>query len=71
MVTRSEEILGAVLSLRKEEQFQLVEQLLDHLSPESDDLRDDELAAELERRRADFKQGTAGEIPWAVLRDED
>jgi putative addiction module component (TIGR02574 family) len=49
--------------LREEEQFLLVEQLLDRLSPESDGLADDDLTAELERRKADFEQGTAREIP--------
>jgi putative addiction module component (TIGR02574 family) len=70
-MTTSQHILGAVLSLGEEERLLLVEQLLDRLSPESDELSDDELAAELQRRRADFEQGTAGEIPWSVLRAED
>ena len=70
-MTTSQDILGTVLSLREEEQFLLVEQLLDRLSPEPDMLEDDELAAELERRKTDFEQGTAGEIPWTVLREED
>ena len=70
-MTTSQDILGAVLSLREEEQFLLVEQLLDRLSPESDESGDDELAAELERRKADFERGAAGEIPWSVLREED
>ncbi|TVS14300.1 MAG: hypothetical protein EA424_19940 [Planctomycetaceae bacterium] len=69
-MSATQDILGAVLSLREEEQFLLVEQLLDRLSPESDGLADDDLAAELERRRADFEHGTAGEIPWSMLREE-
>ena len=67
----TQEILGAGLSLEEEEQFLVVEELLDHLSPEPDEAGDEELAAELERRKADFEQGTAGEIPWSVLREED
>jgi putative addiction module component (TIGR02574 family) len=70
-MTTSQDILGAVLSLQEEEQFLLVEQLLDRLSPKPEELGDDELAAELQRRKADFEQGTAGEIPWSVLREED
>jgi putative addiction module component (TIGR02574 family) len=69
-MSATQDILGAVLSLREEEQFLLVEQLLDRLSPESDGLADDDLTAELERRKADFEQGTAGEIPWSMLREE-
>ena len=67
----SQDILGAVLALQEEDQFLLVEQLLDRLSPESDELADDELAAELQRRKADFERETADEVPWSVLREED
>ncbi len=70
-MTTSEDILGAVLSLQEEEQLLVVEQLLDRLSPEADDLEADDLAVELERRQADFSRGTAEEIPWSVLREED
>ena len=70
-MTTSQEILGAVLSLREDEQFLLVEQSLDRLSPEPDESGDDDLAAELEQRKADFERGTAGEIPWSVLREEE
>ena len=70
-MTTSQDILDAVLSLREDEQFLLVEQLLDRLSPEPDESEDDDLAAELERRKADFEEGTAGEIPWSVLREEE
>ena len=70
-MTTSEDILGAVLSLQEEEQLLVVEQLLDRLSPEADDLEADDLAAELERRQVDFSRGTAEEIPWSVLREED
>lgn len=70
-MTTSQDILGAVLALQEEEQLLLVEQLLERLSPEPDGLGDDELAVELQRRKADFEQGTAGEIPWSVLREEE
>jgi len=70
-MTTSQEILGAVLSLGEDEQFLLVEQFLDRLSPEPDESGDDDLAVELERRKADFERGTAGEIPWSVLREEE
>lgn len=58
------------MALKDEERFLLVEQLLERLSPESDELTDDELATELERRKAEFERGTADPIPWSVLRDE-
>lgn len=69
-MTSTEEILGAVMALQDEERFLFVEQLLEQLSPESDELTDDELATELDRRKADFEQGTANAIPWSELRDE-
>ena len=69
-MTSTEEILGSVMALEDEERFLFVEQLLEQLSPESDELTDDELATELERRKADFERGTADAIPWSVLRDE-
>ncbi|HPM79616.1 MAG TPA: hypothetical protein PLF81_02910 [Candidatus Anammoximicrobium sp.] len=43
----------------------------DRLSPEPDESGDDDLAVELERRKADFERGTAGELPWSVLREEE
>ncbi len=69
-MTSTEEILGAVMALQDEERFHLVERLLEEFSPESDELTDDQLATELERRRADFERGTADEVPWSELRDE-
>ena len=69
-MTTSHDILGAVLSLQ-EEQLLFVEQLLERLSPEPDEFGDDEIAAELQRRKVDFEQGTAGEIPWSELREEN
>jgi plasmid stabilization system protein ParE len=50
----SDDILEAVLSLQEEEQLLLVEQFLDRFSPEADESEIDDLAAELERRQADF-----------------
>jgi len=69
-MTTTEEILGAVMALQDEERFLFVEQLLEQLSPESDELTDEELTTELERRKTDFERGTADAIPWSVLRDE-
>lgn len=71
LMTTSKDIIGAVLLLQEEEQLLLVEELLDRLSPEADDLEADDMAEELERRRADFARGAAAEIPWSLLHDED
>lgn len=68
-MTTSQDIPGTVLALQEEEQLLLVEQLLDRLSPEPDGLRDDQLLTQLQRRKADFEQGTAGEIAWSVPRE--
>ena len=69
-MTTAQEIMGAVMALQDEERLLLVEELLEQLSPESNELTDDDLGAELERRKADFDHGTASGIPWSVLREE-
>lgn len=64
------ELLSAVMALKADEQLLLVEQLLEQLSPESTELSAEEFAAELQRRKAEFEQGTAAGISWESLRDE-
>jgi putative addiction module component (TIGR02574 family) len=70
-MTTAQEILGAVMALQDDERLLVVEQLLEQLSPESEELTDDQLAAELEHRKSDFERGTADAISWPELRDED
>jgi putative addiction module component (TIGR02574 family) len=68
MTTQTQAILDAALALPEAERFALVEQLLEVLSPGPNELSDDELLAELERRRAEVRAGTAKGVPWSELK---
>jgi putative addiction module component (TIGR02574 family) len=70
MTTQTQAILDAALALPEAERFALVEQLLEVLSPDLNDLSDDELLAELERRRAEVRAGTAKGVPWSELKKQ-
>jgi putative addiction module component (TIGR02574 family) len=63
-------LFDAALALPEAERALLAERLLASLSPEVDDVTDDELAAELDRRRAEVEQGAVQPIPWSELRLE-
>jgi len=71
MTTQCQAVLDAALALPEVDRALLVERLLETLSPEPDDLSDDELYAELERRSAEFDRGTAGAISWSELKKQD
>lgn len=71
METELQTIFDAAQTLSEAERASLVERLLDTLSPEPAELSEEELRAELDRRAADFKTGTAGEIPWSELKHEN
>jgi putative addiction module component (TIGR02574 family) len=68
MTTQTQAILDAALALPEAERFALVEQLLEVLSPGPNELSDDELLAELERRRTEVRAGTAKGVPWSELK---
>ncbi len=63
-------VFDAALALPEAERALLAERLLESLSPEIDDVNDDELAAELDRRRTEVDRGTVQPIPWSELRLE-
>ncbi len=63
-------ILDAALPLSEADRVALAEALWDSLPPREDDAMDAKLLAELERRSAEFDQGTAGEISWAELKKQ-
>ncbi len=67
-MTTPQEILTAVRALPQDLQFQVVEQILEQFSPPAGDVTEEEFAAELLRRDADFESGTAGGVSWAELR---
>lgn len=61
----------AALTLPEADRALLVERLLETLAPEEDELTDDEMFAELERRRADVEAGRVTPIPWSEVRFEE
>ncbi len=71
MSPETESLYQAVLALPEAERVLLTERLIEALSPEEVELTDDELYAELERRRAEVEQGLVKPIPWAEFRFEE
>ncbi len=70
MSEQNQQVFQAALRLPEVERALLAEQLLDSLGPESEELTEDELAAELDRRRAEVDQGIVKPIPWSQVRFE-
>jgi putative addiction module component (TIGR02574 family) len=70
MNPENQAIFDAALALPENERALLAERLLESLSPESAELTDDELFAELERRHAEYKQDPSTAIPWSELKQE-
>jgi putative addiction module component (TIGR02574 family) len=71
VAANTQAILDAALTLPEAERTFLVEHLLATLPAEPEEFDDDEIFAELERRRAEVEAGTAQGIPWSELKQED
>ncbi len=63
-------VLEAALSLPSDQRATVAEALLESLTEDEDEMVENKLLAELDRRRADVAQGGAT-IPWSVLWDEE
>ncbi|MCI0380812.1 MAG: addiction module protein [Gemmataceae bacterium] len=63
-------LLTEALALPESERILLIEQLLESLGSDSDEVEDQEFAAELLRRSNEIDQGTAELIPWSQLKQE-
>jgi hypothetical protein len=63
MTAQTQAVLDAALALPEAKRALGVERLLETLSPEGEDLIDDELFTELERRRSEIEQGVVKPIP--------
>jgi hypothetical protein len=70
MTEQTRSTFEAALSLAPEQRAALVEALLESLTEDLDAPVDNELLAELDRRRAEAGQAGAS-IPWTALRDEE
>jgi putative addiction module component (TIGR02574 family) len=71
MNERFEAILKSALALPEAERVFLIDELLESLPPDNGPLSDEEMLAELERRRAEVEQGLVKPIPWAEFRWEE
>jgi putative addiction module component (TIGR02574 family) len=71
MSPETQSVYQAALALPEAERVLLTERLIEAMSPEEVELSDDELFAELERRRAEVEQGLVTPIPWAEFRFEE
>ena len=71
MSPESQSLLDAALTLPETERALLSQRLAESLSPDADELADEELFAELERRRAEVEEGQVQLIPWAEFRLEE
>ena len=67
----SQSIVDAALQLTEPERAEVVQELLDSLSPDAERLMDDAWAAELDRRVAAFERGEADAVPWSELKGQD
>ncbi|HKI37205.1 MAG TPA: addiction module protein [Gemmataceae bacterium] len=67
MTPQTQAIFDAALALSEPERALLVERLLETLSAEGDEMTDDELEAELNRRRAEILEGTVKPVPLSEL----
>jgi putative addiction module component (TIGR02574 family) len=70
MSDQSQQVFDAAMGLPETERALLAERLLESLQPELEELSEDELAAELDRRRAEIEQGIVKPIPWSQVRFE-
>jgi putative addiction module component (TIGR02574 family) len=70
MTTEHQAVFHTALTLPEPERVLLVERLLESLSPEPDELTDDEFYAELERRRAEVEADPTSAIPWTDVLKE-
>lgn len=71
MSPETQSLYQAALALPEAERVLLTERLIEALSPEEAELTDDEMLAELERRRADVEEGRVKPIPWSEVRFEE
>ena len=65
-----QDVLNAALTLSAEQRAEVVQGLLDSLSPQAEALLDDAWAAELDKRLEEFQRDETGAVPWSQLKLE-
>jgi putative addiction module component (TIGR02574 family) len=70
MTKKAKAVLTEALTFSAKDRLHLAAELLESLPPDDDDLTGAEIAKELNRRRAEVKNGTVKLVPWSKLRAE-
>jgi putative addiction module component (TIGR02574 family) len=65
------DVLEAALALPEADRVRLVEELLATLPRENEELTDDELEVELERRYAEYQRDPSVAIPWSAIKRQE
>lgn len=68
MSDQFESILKAALALPEMRRVLLIDELVESLSPETGPYSNEEILAELERRKAELEDGAVKPIPWEEVR---
>lgn len=63
-------IVDAAMHLSETDRVALVDHLLESLLLDGNDVSDEELAAELDRRLNEFQGNPSSAVPWSVLQQE-
>jgi putative addiction module component (TIGR02574 family) len=71
MNEKNRALFEAALALPDDERDELLELLIESISPEPPDMTDEELYAELERRRAESERDPSTTIPWSELKNQE
>lgn len=70
MDSTAHSILDAALRLSDTERAAIAKSLLDSLAQDAEELEDEALGEELDRRLAEFKRGEGKTIAWSELRSQ-
>jgi putative addiction module component (TIGR02574 family) len=71
MLNQTQTVFDSALALSDSDRALLVERLLETLSPEQEDVSEEDLFDELERRRLEVDQGVVKPIPWSEFNIEE
>jgi putative addiction module component (TIGR02574 family) len=71
MTSQSRHLFDAALALPEKERALLAECLLESLPLEQDDLTEDALTAELERRLEEYRQDPSVAVPWSEVKGQE
>jgi putative addiction module component (TIGR02574 family) len=70
MGSEFQSLIETALSLPEAERVLLVDRLLESLPPDETEVADDEFAAELDRRYAEYLQDPTIGVPWAEAKSQ-